>query len=40
VDLSAECPELGQSTLFCVTEVHQQGDIDGLVAALRDIVAA
>jgi glycine dehydrogenase subunit 1 len=40
IDLSLECPQLGQSTLFCVTEVHQQRDIDGLVAALREVVAA
>ena len=34
-DLSHEFPELGQSALYCVTEVHTQADIDTLVSALR-----
>lgn len=38
-DLSAEFPELGQSALYCVTEVHSKADIDRLVAALREVVA-
>jgi len=37
-DLSAEFPELGQSALFCVTEVHSQADIDRLAAALEEVV--
>jgi glycine dehydrogenase subunit 1 len=37
-DLSGEFPELGQSALFCVTEVHTQSDIDRLVAALSEVV--
>jgi glycine dehydrogenase subunit 1 len=37
-DLSREFPELGQSALYCVTEVHSQQDIDCLVAALREVV--
>jgi glycine dehydrogenase subunit 1 len=37
-DLSAEFPELGQSALYCVTEVHTQADIDRLAAALREVV--
>ena len=37
-DLSAEFPELGQSALYCVTEVHDQADIDRLVSALREVV--
>ena len=39
-DLTAEFPELGQSALFCVTEVHSQADIDRLVNALKAVVAA
>lgn len=37
-DLSAEFPALGQSILFCVSEVHSQADIDRLVAALKEVV--
>jgi glycine dehydrogenase subunit 1 len=33
-DLSKEFPELGQSALFCVTEVHTKEDIDRLVDTL------
>jgi glycine dehydrogenase subunit 1 len=39
-DLSLEFPELGQSALFCVTEVHTKADIDALVSALRRVVEA
>jgi glycine dehydrogenase subunit 1 len=35
-DLSAEFPSLGQSALYCVTEVHTQADIDRLVRAIRE----
>lgn len=38
-DLSAAFPELGQSALYCVTEVHTKADIDRLAASLRDVVA-
>ncbi len=38
-DLSREFPELGQSALTCVTEVHTKADIDTLVAALQEVVA-
>ena len=38
-DLSQEFPDLGQSALYCVTEVHTKADIDRLVAALREVVA-
>jgi glycine dehydrogenase subunit 1 len=38
-DLSGEFPELGQSGLYCVTEVHSKADIDRLAAALREVVA-
>lgn len=37
-DLSREFPELGQSALYCVTEVHRQADIDRLAAAIAEVV--
>ena len=37
-DLSKEFPELGQSALFCVTEIHTKEDIDNLVGALKKAV--
>ena len=39
VDLSGEFPKLGQSALYCVTEVHTQADLDVLAAAVREEVA-
>ncbi len=36
-DLSASHPQLGQSALYCVTEVHTQDDIDRLVEALAEV---
>jgi glycine dehydrogenase subunit 1 len=39
-DLSREFPELGQSALYCVTEVHTQQDIDTLAEALKEVVTA
>jgi glycine dehydrogenase subunit 1 len=36
-DLSGEFPELGQSALFSITEVHTQADIDWLVATLEEV---
>jgi glycine dehydrogenase subunit 1 len=38
-DLSATYPKLGQSALYCVTEVHTKNDIDRLVSALAEVVA-
>ncbi len=38
-DLSDEFPELGQSALFCVTEIHRQGDIEALVEAIEEALA-
>jgi glycine dehydrogenase subunit 1 len=38
LDLSARFPELGQSALYCVTEVHTQADIDNLAKALQEVV--
>jgi glycine dehydrogenase subunit 1 len=37
-DLGAEFPSLGQSALYCVTEVHTQADIDRLVNAIQEAV--
>jgi glycine dehydrogenase subunit 1 len=37
-DLTEEFPELGNSALYCVTEVHTQEDIDRLVSALKEVV--
>lgn len=36
-DLNAEFPELGQSALYCITEVHTKEDIDKLVGALAQV---
>ena len=38
-DLSAELPELGQSALYCVTEIHTQDDIDRLGNAVAEAVS-
>jgi glycine dehydrogenase subunit 1 len=37
-DLSHEFQELGQSALWCVTEVHTKEDIDRLARALREVI--
>ena len=37
-DLSGEFPELGQTALYCVTEVHTQADIDRLAGELQEVV--
>ena len=37
-DLSQEFPELGQSLLFCVSEVHSRADLDRLAAALKEVL--
>ena len=37
-DLSLDFPALGQSALYCVTEVHLKTDIDRLVTALEEIL--
>ncbi len=37
-DLSREFPELGQSALYSVTEVHTQADLDRLVQAVTEVV--
>ncbi|MFN0044831.1 MAG: aminomethyl-transferring glycine dehydrogenase, partial [Alphaproteobacteria bacterium] len=37
-NLSREFPELGQSALYCVTEIHDRADIDRLARSLAEIV--
>ncbi len=37
-DLSHDFPILGQSALYCVTEVHSQADIDRLVDVLAEVI--
>ena len=37
LDLSADFPELGQSSLYCVTEVHAEGDLRRLADALQEV---
>jgi len=37
-DLSAWFPSLGQTALYCVTEVHTKGDLDALIGALKEIL--
>ena len=37
-DLAREFPRLGQSALYCVTEIHTKADIDRLVEALREVI--
>ncbi|MFQ6065192.1 MAG: aminomethyl-transferring glycine dehydrogenase subunit GcvPA [Candidatus Bathyarchaeia archaeon] len=34
-DVSKNFPELGETALYCVTEIHSRGDIDLLVSALE-----
>jgi glycine dehydrogenase subunit 1 len=38
-DLSRDFPWLGQSALYCVTEVHEPDDLDRLAAAVAEVVA-
>ena len=37
-DLSNEIPNLGQSLLFCVSEVHSRADLDRLATLLEEVV--
>ena len=37
-DISSEFPELDQTSLYCITEIHTKGDIDRLVEALRTVL--
>jgi glycine dehydrogenase subunit 1 len=38
-DLSSDFPELGQSALYCVTEVHALSDIERLAGALQKVIS-
>ncbi|MGI8416929.1 MAG: aminomethyl-transferring glycine dehydrogenase subunit GcvPA [Nakamurella sp.] len=38
-DLSMDFPDLGQSALYCVTEIHTVEDISALVDALAEVLA-
>ena len=38
--ISREFPELGQTALYCITEIHSKNDIDQLVEALTQILEA
>lgn len=37
-DLSKDFPSLGQSALYCVTEIHSKADLDRLAEALQQVV--
>ena len=37
-DLTREFPALGNSALYCVTEIHTKEDIDTLVHALTEVL--
>jgi glycine dehydrogenase subunit 1 len=37
-DLSKEFPELGQTALYCVTELHSKSDMDRLAQALSKVL--
>lgn len=39
VDLSHDFPQLGNSALYCVTELHSGNDIDKLVQSIEEIVS-
>jgi glycine cleavage system P protein (glycine dehydrogenase) subunit 1 len=39
LDLSADFPELGQSALVCVTEVHAQADLDRFAGAVQEVLS-
>jgi len=38
LDLSADFPELGQSALYCVTELHTAQDLETLATALAEVL--
>lgn len=40
IDLSGQAPSIGQTALYCVTEIHGEADIDRLVLALETVLAA
>ena len=38
INLSGDFPELGNSALYCVTEIHNKEDIDKLATSLKEVV--
>jgi len=38
-DISTEFPELGNSALFCITELHSKEDIEKLAITLREVLS-
>ena len=38
LDLSKDFPWLGNSALYCVTEVHMKKDLDKLASALKEVL--
>jgi flavin reductase (DIM6/NTAB) family NADH-FMN oxidoreductase RutF len=38
-DISKEFPELGNSALYCVTEIHTKEDIERLVNVLKEVLS-
>jgi len=36
IPLTKQFPDLGETSLFCVTEVHSKKDIDSLVSILKE----
>jgi glycine dehydrogenase subunit 1 len=36
IPLTKQFPDLGETSLFCVTEVHSKKDIDSLVSVLKE----
>jgi len=38
-DISKEVPELGQTAIYCVTEVHSKEEIERLAEVLREVLA-
>jgi len=38
-DISKEFPELGQTALYCVTEVHSRDEIERLAEVLAEVLA-
>ncbi len=40
IDLSRIFPELGQSALYCVTELHSQADLERLASCIEEVCAS
>ena len=38
-DISKEFPELGQTALYCITEIHSREDIEHLAKSLEDVLS-